>query len=61
MQGDEKKKKVARDDYLNLYKETAQNTKKEIPEEFTEKADKETLKKQKTKNKRGARFNKGGG
>ena len=56
MQGDEKKKKVARDDYLNLYKETANQTKKEIPEEFTEKADKETLKK--NKKQRNARFNK---
>jgi hypothetical protein len=58
MQGDENKKKVARNDYLNLYKDTANAAKKEAPEEFTDKADKETTKKNKNKKPRAARFTK---
>lgn len=44
MQGEEKKKRVARNDYLNLYKESATSIKKEEPDQFTVKAEKETSK-----------------
>ena len=48
MQGDEKKKKLARTDYLNSYKEATQSEVIKQPD-FTEKADNRSPKKKKTK------------
>lgn len=54
MQGEELKKKVARNDYLNLYKDQVNAEAKEKPDDFTQAAEKETAKK--TKKQRGAKF-----
>ena len=39
MQGEESQKQIARKDYLNLYRETAEAEQKKQQAEFTEKAE----------------------